>query len=60
MKKIFLIYAAPLVMLILLFLYGIVGLSILDNHHFDIITVNSVLAGFLFSSLSINSGVGIQ
>jgi len=48
----------PLVIISGLNLLDIIDLSSINDHHFDIITINAVFAGFLFSSLSLILGLG--
>ena len=36
----------------------LIDLSVINEYHFDVITVNSIFAGFLFTSLSLVLGLG--
>ena len=51
-------FCFPLLILIVFSFKGIVDLSVVDDHHFDLITVNSIFGGFLFSGLSAILGLG--
>lgn len=56
--RLVLICAIPTIVVFALQIMCVVDFSVINTYHFNIITVNSIFAGFLFTALSLVLGLG--